>query len=171
MSDIVHDPEQVHERALQKEKENDSLRDFLKYQDPVAIDAIVSELNEQVSAVIDCQSCGQCCKQLMISVDEQGLSRAAEALSVDNDSFKQMYLEESAAGALYISQIPCHFLAGDSCSIYTARFEDCRSFPHLDKPHFTNRLFSVMMSYAFCPIVYNVVERLKERTGFITGNA
>ena len=63
---------------------------------------------------------------------------------------------------MIINTIPCHFLKGTSCSIYEHRFTECREFPHLNKPHFRGRLFGTMQYYEICPIIFNVVEQLKE---------
>ena len=69
---------------------------------------------------------------------------------------------------MVISSIPCHFLQGTKCSIYEKRFEGCREFPHLDRANFTQRLFGTMMYYGTCPIIFNVIELLKEELEFKT---
>jgi hypothetical protein len=50
--------------------------------------------------------------------------------------------------------------------VYEDRFAGCREFPALHLPFFTKRLFTVMMHYSRCPIIFNVVEKLKMKTGF-----
>ena len=79
---------------------------------------------------------------------------------------KKKDIEESAEGQLIMNTIPCHFLSGSSCNIYEDRFTECREFPHLHKPHFTSRLFGTMIYYGMCPIIFNVVEQLKDAVHF-----
>jgi hypothetical protein len=57
--------------------------------------------------------------------------------------------------------LPCPFLSGNTCTVYDVRPEDCRSYPHLRKGEFVFRLMGVVCNCAVCPIVYNVLERLK----------
>jgi hypothetical protein len=59
-------------------------------------------------------------------------------------------------------QKPCPFLRNNCCTVYDARPDDCRSFPHLHKDEFVFRLIQVVNNCSVCPIVYNVFERLKE---------
>ncbi|MFY7838983.1 MAG: YkgJ family cysteine cluster protein [Lacibacter sp.] len=67
---------------------------------------------------------------------------------------------------MILNKIPCHFLADNKCSIYEVRFAGCREFPALHLPQFNRRLFTVMMHYDRCPIIFNVMEELKSTTHF-----
>jgi len=59
-------------------------------------------------------------------------------------------------------QKPCPFLQNNRCTVYDARPDDCRSFPHLHKDEFVFRLIQVVNNCSVCQIVYNVFEWLKE---------
>lgn len=61
---------------------------------------------------------------------------------------------------------PCPMLNGKLCSIYETRPEVCRSFPHLEQPHFTYRLIGVIENVAICPIAFNAFEDLKAKLGW-----
>jgi hypothetical protein len=50
--------------------------------------------------------------------------------------------------------------------VYENRFSSCREFPHLHKPGFNTRLFETFMHYNICPIVFHVVEKLKQALAF-----
>jgi Fe-S-cluster containining protein len=152
--------------ADQRQDENEAFRHFLKRGDSDMIDASVMRLNTIISAQIDCTQCGNCCKSLMINVTATEAESLANHLHISSESLKKKYLEESMGGEMIISSIPCHFLDEKKCSIYQNRFEGCRDFPHLDKPGFTRRLFSIIMNYAVCPIIFNVIEALKEEIEF-----
>jgi len=153
--------------ALQKEQENDHFMLSLKEYDGVQLDAMVHEINDKVSAAIDCTLCGNCCKTLVVSVSPEELQGLSQFLQLTEEATKEQYIEESAAGRYFISKMPCHFLADKKCTIYEQRFTDCREFPHLHKPGFRERFSGTLMHYGSCPIIYNVIEELKERLGFV----
>lgn len=149
-----------------KTEENDAFRTFLKNRDLEAIDGLVHNINKQVEKEIDCTQCGACCKHLMIHITEDEAEKAADSINLSSVNFKEQFVEISTEGQMIMNTIPCHFLEKKSCSIYENRFSECRDFPHLHKANFTKRLFSTLIHYSICPIIYNVVEELKIQTGF-----
>lgn len=60
---------------------------------------------------------------------------------------------------------PGPLLVGKRCSCYEDRPEDCRSYPHLDKPDRVASLLSIIGNAEVCPIVYEVLERAKVALG------
>jgi len=60
----------------------------------------------------------------------------------------------------------CIFLNDKSCSVYPDRPKGCRSFPHTHKHGFTSRTIGMIHNYGVCPIVYNVLERLKQALNY-----
>lgn len=146
-------------------EENERFRAFLlNWQGP--LDDIVIGLNQQISSQIDCTTCGNCCRSLMINVSAEEADRLASSVNKSLDETKSLYLEESIGGQLVMNTIPCHFLNDNKCSIYADRFEGCKAFPYLDLPGFRARIFAILMHYDRCPIVYNLIESLKEDTNF-----
>ena len=127
---------------------------------------MVHLLNDEVSAEVDCTACGNCCKTLVINVTHEEIGALAQHLHLSEEVTKEQYIEESLAGKCFINTMPCHFLADKKCTIYEARFTECRDFPHLHKEGFKARLSGTLMHYGRCPIIYNVIEGMKERTGF-----
>lgn len=166
MQQLVTNLTEVAKIAEEKEHENDAFRVFLKNKQSDAIDNVVHQINDKITAQIDCTQCGRCCKILMIHITEKEANNLANHLRLPVKIIKEKYIEESEMGEMIINTIPCHFLSGKSCSIYENRFNECREFPHLHKPNFTSRLFGTLMHYAICPIVFNVVEELKIQTRF-----
>jgi len=156
----------IQQLATEKEEENNRFVSFLKQQDMNTRDEQVHALNKLIEPQIDCTACGNCCKSLMINVTEEEADRVAVRLQLDRKNFDEQYLEKGGYGLMVINTIPCHFLTDNKCTVYEDRFAGCREFPALHLPHFTKRLFTVMMHYNRCPIIFNVVEELKERTGF-----
>lgn len=103
----------------------------------------------------------------MINVSEPEADNLSKKLNKTRKEFDNQYIEKGSNGMMLINTIPCHFLQEDNaCSVYEDRFEGCREFPALHLPHFSKRLFSTFMHYPRCPIIFNVVEELKLKTGF-----
>lgn len=159
----------IAQNAVAKEKENDLFKQYLKQQNNQAIDKIVHQLNEEISAQIDCTQCGNCCRSLMINVETSDAARLSAHLNISEENFYKKYIETSATGNVSVmNKIPCHFLHENKCNVYEARPSECREFPGLHQPNFTQRLFATFMHYSRCPIVYNVVEELKIELLFLS---
>lgn len=137
MRSLELDIKKIAQIGKQKERENIRFRAFLKGQDSERIDEIVHRLDKEIRTQINCQD--------------------FENQFVEIDGFE---------GIKYLKNTPCIFLKDKSCSIYTDRPEDCKSFPHTHKDDFTARLFVTIENYGICPIVFNVFERLKRELGF-----
>lgn len=152
--------------ALSRVEENERFREWIDNCKAEQIDNAVMELNAEVSARVDCQACGNCCKKLMISILPEERPFFGEHFNMDQQFAAETYLSESPGGNSIMNSMPCIFLKKDSCTVYENRFTDCRQFPHLDKPGFTKRLWSTLHHYAICPIIFNVVEELKTEVGF-----
>lgn len=158
----------IQQLAVGKEEENNQFVVFLRQQDTDATDKLVFALDKTIEPLIDCTACGNCCKSLMINVTEEEADRVAARLQLDRKNFDEQYLEKGGYGLMVINTIPCHFLTDNKCTVYEDRFAGCREFPALHLPYFTKRLFTVMMHYSRCPIIFNVVEKLKTETGFLS---
>jgi Fe-S-cluster containining protein len=152
--------------SLQNEAENDDFRRFIKDMDGAGLDAMAHEANDQISVAIDCTQCGNCCNKLVINVEPEDAVSCAKGLGLPTHDFIEKYIEVSEGGKYFVNTIPCHFLAEKKCTIYEHRFTDCREFPHLHKPGFKERLLGTLLHYGNCPIIYNVVEEMKVKTGF-----
>ena len=140
--------------------------DFLKQADTKEIDEKVMGLNALIEPQIDCTSCGNCCKSLMINVEDAAIERLSVALHLSTENFTTQYIEQGSSGMNLMKAIPCPLLKDNKCTAYAARPEGCSSFPHLHEPGFTKRLYFVMNHYGMCPIVYHVVEGLKKALGW-----
>jgi uncharacterized protein len=152
--------------AKEKESENDEFRSFLATHDGPEIDELVSGLNAEISPSIDCTSCGNCCKSLMVNINETEADNLSNHLQLSREHFDEKYLEKGSNGMMILNSIPCHFLSDNKCTVYEYRFEGCKEFPALHLPHFKKRAFTTFMHYDRCPIIFNVVERLKHALNF-----
>jgi uncharacterized protein len=127
---------------------------------------VVASLNSEIAPQIDCTSCGNCCKSLMVNINEQEASSLADHLRLSRDNFDNKYIEKGSNRIMLLNAIPCHFLSDNKCTVYEYRFEGCKEFPALHLPGFKKRAFTTFMHYDRCPIIFNVVERLKQELNF-----
>ncbi len=149
--------------AEEKKEENEKFIEHLSALNNEAVDAMVFELNNEITPQINCIDCGNCCKSLMINVKAEEAENIALHLKISREKFDELYIEKGESGRMLVNQIPCHFLSNNACTIYEHRFEGCKEFPALHLPNFKKRLFTVFMHYDRCPIIFNVVEALKEK--------
>ncbi|WP_170117696.1 YkgJ family cysteine cluster protein [Chitinophaga ginsengisoli] len=153
--------------AAEKEAENQAFKAFLRSHESAAIDELVQELDATITPQIDCTSCGNCCRSLMINVTDSEITSLAAHLNRSEADIKEQYIETGSNNDIMVmNTIPCHFLTANCCSIYEHRFAECREFPGLHQPEFTSRLFAMLMHYGRCLIIYNVLEEMKKRLGF-----
>jgi len=149
----------------QKEKENDRFVNFLKEIDGDEVDEQVFALNNVIAPQINCTTCGNCCKSLMVNINDEEADNLSAHLQMPRKIFDEKFIERGSS-MMILNSIPCHFLVENKCSVYEYRFEGCKEFPALHLPLFNRRLFTVFMHYGRCPIIFNVVEALKERLDF-----
>lgn len=165
---IVTNLTEIQQLAADKQTENEAFRAYLSGLEGDQVDDKVAQLNTEIEATINCRSCGNCCKSLMIVVENDEADIVAEQLGETRISFDEKYLEKGTNGMMLINNMPCHFLRDNSCTIYEHRFAGCREFPALHIAGINKRLFTIFMHYDRCPIIFNVFELLKKETGFTT---
>lgn len=152
--------------ANELEAENSDFTLFLKQLDKSKLDKTVHELNNIITPKIDCTTCGNCCKSLMIVIEEEEAEKVATHLQLTRENFDAQFIEKGSNGMMLINKIPCHFLTDNKCTVYEHRFAGCKEFPAMHLPNFKDRLFTTFMHYSRCPIIFNIVQELKLATGF-----
>lgn len=163
---------QIHKLAEQREDENSSFRRFLKTEcnlEPNKVDQRVFEITRRVWAGIDCTTCANCCRELTPTFSEEEVDRVAHRLRMQRREFIQTYLKRADADSDHPWQTrstPCPFLKDNLCSIYEDRPAECSGYPYLYMPNFVSRTLGMVERTFTCPIVYEVVEELKESLGF-----
>jgi len=145
-----------------KERENLRFRSFLKGVSGNKLDRHIHQLYKEVSDMIDCTACGNCCTTMYPSVSRKDIRFLAELENESEETFIEKFTPEDESERLrFLNQTPCRYLSDRKCTIYENRPKDCSSFPHLHKSSFVSRLWGVIDNYSICPIVYNVFEELK----------
>ncbi len=152
-------------QAKEKEHENKAFAKFLRQFPSSTLDALVASLSDEIEPKIDCKQCANCCKSLYAAAFEHELHALAQRKGISVETFKATFVKPYK-DAYYFTTKPCPMLHENLCSAYNERPISCRTFPNLKGEHFKYRFHTVMEKYPICPIVFNVVERLKEALSF-----
>lgn len=163
---IETDLERIAALSVDKMDENERFKVFVKEYNSEQVDTMVRELDKTISPQISCTDCGNCCKSLMVLISDPEADNLSQHLGQTRETFDAAYLEKGSNGLMIMNRMPCPFLSDNKCSVYEHRFEGCKEFPALHLPNFTRRLFTTFMHYDRCPIIFNVVEGLKDEMGF-----
>lgn len=163
---IYHHPDQIQSLAKRKASENILFEKYIRESDSEDLDKTIFHLQTIASNSIDCTKCGNCCKSFMINVEEDEAEKASIALNISRSDFDVKYIEKGSNGMMIINTIPCAFLNENRCSIYDNRFSGCREFPALHLPDVQKRLFTIFHNYERCPIIFTVIEELKNKFEF-----
>jgi hypothetical protein len=129
-------------------------------------------VSERIESEIDCRSCANCCKVAETDVTERDTERLARYLGMTSRQFVEQYTTASAfeqkEPILRRRESGCIFLEGNDCSIYEARPDTCRDFPHLIRGagSFESRMWQMVDRATYCPIVYNALEEFKGMVNF-----
>lgn len=167
--DLITELSVIEQTTAAKEEENLAFRQFVKADlehSDRRLNAIVQEMTQEVWAHIDCRTCANCCKTRHPSFSRPEMQRIAEYLGTTLQDLRERYLvSDPDIGKYTTRELPCPFLKENLCSIYDVRPSVCSDYPHLHR-NFRSRLWQTLDNAATCPIVYNVLERLKKRLAF-----
>ena len=121
------------------------------------------ELHDDAFEEVDCLECANCCKNYSPRFKNPDIKRIAKTLGLKEGEFVAQYLKLDEDNDYVLQKAPCPFLAGDNtCNIYDDRPSDCRRFPYTDEDVMIKRVPLTLKNSTFCPITYQVLERLKE---------
>jgi Fe-S-cluster containining protein len=117
----------------------------------------------------DCCKCANCCKLYDIRIEQSNIPAIIEYLGQSERDFIDAFLvqDKEEDGVYIIKDKPCCFLAADGkCRIYDVRPLVCRDFPHTKKPNRLQNLMGIMSFAEDCPVLFQIIERLKQIYGF-----
>jgi Fe-S-cluster containining protein len=164
--DLKTNLKQVEAEARARWDENLRFRRWLKSKNIMEVENAVDRIGREVAAAVDCTQCANCCRALTIVPRSTDIKKLSDKLEIEPYNFKTKYLKKDHEGDLVFKQRPCPFLKGNCCSVYQARPDTCRSYPHLEKSHLTGRGWHVVENTIVCPIVFNTYEILKEHFNY-----
>jgi Fe-S-cluster containining protein len=167
---VVTDLAEVFRLGSAKAKENIAFRRHLSAhhfsEKPFQI--LASEIQQHT----DCTACANCCRHSAVSVNKKEIENIASYLGVSPEEGARLYSvpdpEAPALRTLVNSPDGCVFLDGNLCTIYPARPQACRDFPHVGPgTHSLGGRASSLGRWApLCPIIYNALESYKVLTGY-----
>ncbi|MFL5728439.1 MAG: YkgJ family cysteine cluster protein [Cytophagaceae bacterium] len=142
---------------------NEKLFRKLKKQKPSDLDTVMQELHEEVFAETDCLQCANCCKTTSPTFYQKDIERLARHFRITPSKFIEQYLHIDEDQDYVLNSAPCTFLGADNyCSVYEARPNACREYPHTDRKRFHQILDLTLKNSSVCPAVYDILERLKK---------
>ena len=162
------DPQRVAQLARKRLDENWRFRSFLKMLNlrrQRQIDRVAEELGHEAEAQIDCRECAACCRDNAVPVNEEEIVRLAQYLNVSPSDVREKWITHDEAEGDHIDARPCPFLTGNLCSVYDGRPDGCRGYPYIGG-EIATRMTSIIERAGTCPIVYDMLERLKDTVGF-----
>lgn len=149
-------------RAKKVWSDHERLFKRLKKSKPSDLDKNFQKLHEETFQHIDCLSCANCCKSISPIVKEKDVERLGRQLHIRPSEVIDRYLLKDEHDYV-MNSLPCPFLAEDNyCSVYEARPEACRAYPHTDQRKMHTILDITLKNTLYCPAVYEITERLKE---------
>lgn len=166
---VITDLVQIQRAAVAKADENCGFRSFVTLELALSdrrLNTIASETTAEVWEHIDCRTCANCCRSQYPTFSRPEMQRIAAYLGLTAEELCRRYLTSDGGSGKYITrELPCPFLEGTLCTIYDVRPVVCAGYPHLQR-NFRSRLWQNIDNAAVCPIVYNVLEALKQSLGF-----
>lgn len=155
-------PEEVCKAAKKKERENLRFRIFLKnHADDEELDQQFLALHNELFERYDCSQCANCCRAYSTVFEEDEISAISDHLGMTAESFQAKYLAQGEEGLELKG--PCAFLKDDGrCEIESCKPRQCREYPYTDKPGRLFSLYGILTSAEHCPVVYEIMERLKK---------
>lgn len=167
---LITDLEIIKYRAAARHDEFEVMRYMLLRQDSIedeALDALVDELVTPIIEAIDCTECANCCRVLDVYLTEGDAGRLADGVDVPLDEIVTRYIDNESARDVeewgVFKQSPCAFLDGKLCSVYAYRPESCRMYP-VFTPDFRWTLEDTIAGAGICPIIYNVLDQMVNKT-------
>ena len=155
-------PNEVHAAAAKLERENLRFRSFLKsHADDDELDRHIHRLHSELFSHYNCSKCRNCCRAYRTSLSEDEINDIAAYLGLARQEFMENNLIEGSQG--YELDSPCRFLSANGiCEIESCKPAECRAFPYTGRPDRLGSLLGMVSFAEECPVVFEILERLKE---------
>jgi len=160
-------PTEVKDKAQKLEEQNYKFRVFLKNRaDYDELDMQFSGLHKELFARYDCCKCANCCKSYTIILADDEVKRISAFLKMTDRDFTIEYLSDADTDdekPYKFAKKPCSFLDSDGrCRIQECKPDVCTGFPYTAQPDRLASMYGVIEHAEVCPIVFEILERLKK---------
>jgi Fe-S-cluster containining protein len=157
------EPSQIIASAKQYERENLRFRTFLKGRaDSDELDAQFLALHNELFAGYDCCQCANCCKRYNVIMEKSEIAPISALLGISPEECANKASARTKEGG-YEIKAPCCFLKSDGkCQIQECKPAECRGFPYTNRPDRLHSLMGVMEFAGICPVVFEILQRLKK---------
>ena len=157
------EPSKINSVSSRYAKQNSKFRAFLKSRaNGDELDAQFLELHNELFADYDCCKCNNCCKTYDVILKNDEIAKISHYLGKTEDNFINECLAESDGDGYKIKGVPCLFLcANGKCAIQECKPSACKDFPFTDRPGRLSRMLSILEFAEECPVVFEILERLK----------
>ena len=160
---MMIEPLKIEEEFEKVEHQNFAFRTYLKnHADSDELDEQFKRLHNELFKDYDCSKCRNCCKVYSITFEETEIKTIANLYKMTKEEFMDEFIEINLNG-YEVKGKPCCFLTenGD-CKIGKCKPEGCRDYPHTNKPDRLFSLYSIIESASVCPVVFEIIQRLKK---------
>ena len=123
------------------------------------------DLHNELFVGYDCSSCRNCCKEYATALTKDEVDRICALIEMPKDAFVAEYAYEND-GDYMLKDAPCRFLGADNaCQLESCKPQSCKDYPNTNKPGRLSHLPGIFDSSSVCPVVFEIVERLKAQHG------
>jgi Fe-S-cluster containining protein len=166
--EMLTDLVQIRRLGEQKRDENFRFRRYIKSHN--FVERQFRHAAEEIEEQIDCRQCAECCRVGEVPLAERDVEHLSRFLRISPKKFVEEYTATGEDGEWILrrSKAGCVFLDGNDCTVYEARPGNCERFPHLIRGagSIQSRMWQFVDRAAYCPIVYNWMEAVKNLTKF-----
>lgn len=177
-SPLVTDLLEVRGRAAAQRSDTDAFGHFIDImweregRPDAELDSLVDALAAEVAAGVDCTRCANCCR-MPVGLEPRDVERLAEGLHLTPETVLDRWVDRASGPEwdewAVMRGVPCPLLQPSAdralCAVYTHRPGACRAYPALT-PDFRWMFETLADDAGLCPIIFNVIERLKEVLGW-----
>jgi Fe-S-cluster containining protein len=117
--------------------------------------------HEEAFEKIDCLKCANCCKTTSPIFSDKDVERISKHFGVKPGKFIEDYLHLDEDQDYVLNSAPCTFLGDDNyCTVYDARPNACREYPHTDRKKMRQILKLTETNTQVCPAVAKIMQKI-----------